>query len=470
MDFKIYNTLTRKKEIFEPLNPNRVTFYVCGPTVYDYIHLGNARIFIVFDVVRRFLESLDYEVTFVQNFTDIEDKMINRAEEMGVTVAELAERFIEAYREDAAALKVKEATYQPRATWHVDKIIEIIEKLMQAGLAYLSDGDVMFDTEKFERYGVLSQQKKEELLAGARVEVDDKKQNPLDFVLWKKEKPGEPSWESPWGRGRPGWHIECSAMSMQYLGETIDIHAGGPDLVFPHHENEIAQSEGCTGKTFVRYWMHSGYLNINAEKMSKSLGNVLTVRELIRQYNPLDLRFFLLSSHYRSPLNFNEEQMENAISGRKRLQNFVENLASAMQGAETGEAGGEEQKIQQELQKEKESFMGAMYDDFNTAGAVSSMFNLAREVNQYMMQSRLHRETLQSVWDFFSSCNGVLEFLNMEKAGEVSLDEEIERAIREREEARKKKDFATADRIRDELKEKGIILEDTPQGVRWKRA
>ena len=470
MDFKIYNTLTRKKEIFEPLNPNRVTFYVCGPTVYDYIHLGNARIFIVFDVVRRFLESLDYEVTFVQNFTDIEDKMINRAEEMGVTVAELAERFIEAYREDAAALKVKEATYQPRATWHVDKIIEIIEKLMQAGLAYLSDGDVMFDTEKFERYGVLSQQKKEELLAGARVEVDDKKQNPLDFVLWKKEKPGEPSWESPWGRGRPGWHIECSAMSMQYLGETIDIHAGGPDLVFPHHENEIAQSEGCTGKTFVRYWMHSGYLNINAEKMSNSLGNVLTVRELIRQYNPLDLRFFLLSSHYRSPLNFNEEQMENAISGRKRLQNFVENLASAMQGAETGEAGGEEQKIQQELQKEKESFMGAMYDDFNTAGAVSSMFNLAREVNQYMMQSRLHRETLQSVWDFFSSCNGVLEFLNMEKAGEVSLDEEIERAIREREEARKKKDFATADRIRDELKEKGIILEDTPQGVRWKRA
>ncbi len=468
MEFKVYNTLTRKKESFKPLQPPRVTFYVCGPTVYDYVHIGNARVFVVFDVVRRYLEHCGYEVVYVQNFTDIEDKMIKRAEETGTTVEELADRFIEEYLNDASALRVREATWHPRATEHMKKIVEIINGLMDAELAYYSEGDVVFNTENFARYGALSQQKIEELQSGARVEVDESKNNPLDFVLWKKEKPGEPSWDSPWGRGRPGWHIECSAMAMQYLGETIDIHAGGPDLIFPHHENEIAQSEGCTGKPFVRYWMHSGYLNINAEKMSKSLGNVLTVRELIQKFNPLDLRFFLLSAHYRNPLNFSEPQMNHAINGRKRLQNFVENLNSALKQARKKEGRGEEEeKLQKLLEREKQHFSEAMHDDFNTAEAMGSLFNLAKEFNNYLNQPEIHYSLLQSVREFLLECNGVLDILEMEE--DDTVEEEIEQAIRQREEARKQKDFATADCIRDELKEKGIILEDTPYGVRWKR-
>jgi len=468
VEFKVYNTLTRKKESFKPLQPPRVTFYVCGPTVYDYVHIGNARVFVVFDVVRRYLEHCGYEVVYVQNFTDIEDKMIKRAEETGTTVEELADRFIEEYLNDASALRVREATWHPRATEHMKKIVEIINGLMDAELAYYSEGDVVFNTENFARYGALSQQKIEELQSGARVEVDESKNNPLDFVLWKKEKPGEPSWDSPWGRGRPGWHIECSAMAMQYLGETIDIHAGGPDLIFPHHENEIAQSEGCTGKPFVRYWMHSGYLNINAEKMSKSLGNVLTVRELIQKFNPLDLRFFLLSAHYRNPLNFSEPQMNHAINGRKRLQNFVENLNSALKQARKKEGRGEEEeKLQKLLEREKQHFSEAMHDDFNTAEAMGSLFNLAKEFNNYLNQPEIHYSLLQSVREFLLECNGVLDILEMEE--DDTVEEEIEQAIRQREEARKQKDFATADRIRDELKEKGIILEDTPYGVRWKR-
>jgi len=471
MQLKVFNTLTREKEVFKPVQKDRVNFYVCGPTVYDYVHLGNARVFIVFDVIRRYLENCGYQVIYVQNFTDIDDKMIKRAEELGLTVDELAQRYMEAYNQDARQLRVKEATYHPRATEHIQEIIKIIETLVEKGVAYQSNGDVIFDTAKACRYGVLSQQNREDLIAGARVEVDEKKRHPLDFVLWKSEKPGEPSWESPWGRGRPGWHIECSAMAMTYLGETIDMHAGGPDLVFPHHENEIAQSEGTTGKTFVRYWLHTGYLNINEEKMSKSLGNVWTVRGLVNQFHPLDIRFFILSSHYRSPLNFDQEQMQNSINGRKRLQNLIEHLQAALPRAKEKEEGESEHRLKEALKQTRENFRASMHDDFNTAEALGELFNLSREVNHYLQQPELHRETLEEVWDYYKSCNDILEVLEIseETPEEEPLEEKIWQAIQERERARKIKDFSTADRIRDELRSQGIILEDTPHGVRWKR-
>ncbi len=471
MELQIYNTLARKREGFVPLEEGKVRFYVCGPTVYDYIHLGNARIFIIFDVFRRYLEKCGYQVIYVQNFTDIEDKMIHRAEELGITVKELAERFIDAYLEDASSLRIKKATYHPRAAEHVQEIIKLIEALLEKGMAYQSGRDVLFSTQNFPDYGKLSQQKKEELVAGARVEVDENKQHPLDFVLWKGEKPGEPAWDSPWGRGRPGWHIECSAMAMCYLGDTVDIHAGGPDLAFPHHENEIAQSEACTGHTFVRYWMHSGYLNINKEKMSKSLGNVLTVRELLKQYQPLDLRFLILSAHYRSPLNFDEEQMQKAISGRRRLQNSLDNLRSAFLRAKDKEQEEAERRLEEELSRAKKDFEAAMKDDFNTAEAFSALFNLSREVNNYLHQPELQRSLLRLAWDFYRECNEVLEILDLPEGSpeEEELDEKVRQAIEERERARQEKNFATADRIRDELKNQGILLEDTPHGVRWKR-
>lgn len=466
MSIKIYNTLTRQKEEFEPINTPEVSFYACGPTVYDYFHIGNARVFIVFDVIRRYLEYRGYKVTYVQNFTDIDDKVIQKANELGILPAEVAEKFIEAYYEDASALRIKNARIHPRATEHINPIIELIQKLYSKDIAYYSEGDILFDTGKFAEYGKLSQQKQEDLMAGARVEVDEKKRNPLDFVLWKAAKPGEPSWESPWGRGRPGWHVECSAMAMCYLGETIDIHAGGPDLVFPHHENEVAQSEAATGRPFVKYWMHAGYLNINEEKMSKSLGNVLNIRELINKYNPLDLRFFMLSSHYRNPLNFSEELLHSVASGRERLQTMFGNLISALDKAEDFPYGTQEKNLEEKLKEAQKDFIEAMDDDFNTAEALGALFSLTREINAYLQNESLNSELLTSVRDYLLEINDVLDIIDPDQ--QTELEDRIKDAIAKREEARRNKDFATADAIRDELKEEGIILEDTPQGVRWR--
>lgn len=466
---QLYNTLTRKKEPLVPVKEGKIGMYACGPTVYDYFHIGNARVFVLFDVLRRYLAYRGFEVTFVQNYTDIDDKMINRAAEMGITVEELADKFIEAYQEDTAALGIKRADHEPCATWHIPDIITIIEKLFERDLAYEVDGDVYFDVQAFPRYGVLSGQNLEELEMGSRVEVDERKKHPMDFVLWKKEKPGEPSWESPWGRGRPGWHIECSAMSMNYLGETLDIHAGGQDLIFPHHENEIAQSEGATGNTFAKHWVHAGYLNINHEKMSKSLGNFLTVRELRKKVNPMVLRFFMLSSHYRNPINFSDEQIEQSQKALERLNTAVYNIEDRLSRVEEGLPDREEEEFLAYFKEARERFVEAMDDDFNTADALSVLFELARRSNAYLNRSEGQKKNvLAPVLEFFQQTHEVLGYL--EERGQAALAEEIEELIQKREEARSRKDWATADGIRDELKARGIILEDTPQGVRWKTA
>lgn len=465
---KLYNTLTGKKEIFEPVNEGSVGIYTCGPTVYDYFHIGNARVFVTFDVLRRYLESRGYDVTFVQNYTDIDDKMIKRAAELGISVEELAQRFIRAYEEDAAALGIELPDYQPLATEHIPQIIAIVEKLVEQGIAYNVDGDVYFHVQSFPDYGKLSHQPLQELAAGARVEVDPRKRHPMDFALWKKEKEGEPSWESPWGRGRPGWHIECSAMAMHYLGETFDIHGGGQDLVFPHHENEVAQSEGATGKPFARFWMHLGYLNINKEKMSKSLGNVLNVRELRKQFDPRAIRFFLLSAHYGNPLNFSPEQLEQAKRALERLDTMLYNIRERLDKPSEGPVDEEEAQLLERLSKAKERFISVMDDDFNTAEGIAVLFELARDVNTYLNRSRGQKaNVLKPILDFYLEVDRILGF-----AGDVedrSLDGEIEALIEKREEARRRKDWAQADGIRDQLKEQGIILEDTPDGVRWRK-
>ncbi len=468
MAVKIYNTLTRSKEELKPGAPPLVTFYVCGPTVYDYIHIGNARVFIVFDVVRRYLEYRGYDVKLIQNYTDIDDKMINRANEQGITVKELADRYIRAYEEDVSALGVRPADVRPKATEHIDQIIELVGRLLENGYAYIAGGDVYFDTASYPQYGQLTRQKQEELMAGARVEPGEKKRNPLDFVLWKQKKEGEPSWESPWGEGRPGWHIECSAMSTYYLDDTLDIHAGGADLIFPHHENEIAQTWGADQRPLARYWMHAGYLNIEEQKMSKSLGNVLTVRSLLREHEPFDLRFLILSAHYRSPLNFSAELVAQNRSGRLRLQEMINNLLSALESA--GDASGErEGALQEALEEAKNRFIEAMDDDFNTADGLGVLFDLARGCNIYLKEAHpYNRELLKEVIDFYRSVNGVFEVVDLSEP--ESLDHEILEKISRREEARAQRDFATADRIRDELLARGIILEDTPHGTRWKRS
>ncbi len=467
MAIKIYNTLTRSKEDFNPGNPPQVTFYVCGPTVYDYIHIGNARVFIIFDVVRRYLQFRDFAVKLVQNYTDIDDKMINRANEQGITVPELAARFIEAYEQDVAALKVRPADVKPRATEHIEQIIKLIEKLLANGYAYVSEGDVYYDTSSYADYGKLSQQKQDELLAGARVEPGEKKHSPLDFALWKQKKEGEPSWESPWGEGRPGWHIECSAMSTHYMNDTLDIHAGGADLIFPHHENEIAQTWGADGRPLARYWMHAGYLNIESQKMSKSLGNVRTVRELAQQHDPLDLRFLILSAHYRSPLNFSADLVAQSGAGRHRLQEMIDNLLAALEGAAAQEGVGEK-KLQADLKEAKERFVNAMDDDFNTADALGVIFDLTRSCNIYLKENHPYNQGLiGEVLQFYHDFNAIFEVLEISEKQE--LDDEISTLIARRDEARAAKDWATSDRIRDELAAKGIVLEDTPHGTRWKK-
>ncbi len=467
---KLYNTLTRKKDPLVPVQEGKVGLYACGPTVYDYFHIGNARVFILFDVLRRYLKYRGFDVTYVQNYTDIDDKMINRAAELGITVKELAERFIEAYEEDAAALGVQQADYHPKATDFIPQIVKIIESLLEKDLAYEVDGDIYFDVGSFPEYGKLSHQNLDELELGARVEIDERKKHPMDFSLWKKEKPGEPSWESPWGRGRPGWHIECSAMSMEYLGDTLDIHAGGQDLIFPHHENEIAQSEGATGKPFARHWVHAGYLNIDQEKMSKSLGNFRTVRELRKNVDPMALRFFMLSAHYRNPVNFSEEQIQQASRALERLNTALYNLQERLGKVEAGGEPDEfEKSLLASLEASRERFQEVMDDDFNTADALAVLFELVREVNTYLNREAGQKaHVLQTILDFFKEINDIFGFMKTDH--ELGLEEEIEDLISQRDEARRAKDWARADEIRDRLRAQGIILEDTPQGVRWKMA
>ncbi len=462
---KIYNTLTRKKEEFIPLEPGKVKMYACGPTVYNYIHIGNARPICVFDTLRRYLEYRGYQVTFVQNFTDIDDKLIKKANEEGITVKEVAQRYIQEYETDAKGLGVRPATIHPRATENVDMILDTIQTLVDKGYAYAKDGDVYFRSKKFHEYGKLSHQPLEELDAGNRIDVTDSKEDPLDFVLWKGAKPGEPAWESPWGMGRPGWHIECTAMIRRYLGDTIDIHCGGQDLIFPHHENEIAQAECCTGKEYVHYWMHNGYINVDNKKMSKSLGNFFTVREVADKYGYEPIKYMMIQAHYRSPINYSYDIVEQCIASLERLYTCRNNLDFALSNALDHPQGEEEAFLSQVAQR-KVQFDQAMDDDLNTADALAAVFELVRDVNTYIQEPH-SKASLEQAAQVFDSLTDVLGILYNRKT--ESLDEEIEALIEQRQQARKARDFKTADAIRDTLKAKGIILEDTPQGVKWRR-
>ncbi|OEH86307.1 cysteine--tRNA ligase [Desulfuribacillus stibiiarsenatis] len=465
MTIKLYNTLSRKKEELKTVEPGKVKMYVCGPTVYNYIHIGNARAFTMFDVVRSYLEYRGYDVTYIQNFTDVDDKLINRAQEEGTTVDEVATKYIDAYYADADAMGVKRADVHPRVTDHIQEIIEFVQGLIEKGFAYVTQGDVYFDTQAYHQYGKLSQQDLDELQSGARVEVDVRKKNPLDFALWKSIKPGEIFWESPWGKGRPGWHIECSAMVKKYLGETIDIHAGGQDLVFPHHENEVAQSEALNGKPFANYWIHNGYINIENKKMSKSLGNVMTVHELRKLHSPEILRFFLLSAHYRSPINFSEELLEQAANGLDRLRTTYQNLSHRLDTSM--DIGIDIESTVKQLEGMKEKFEASMDDDFNTSEALAVVFDIARDANVYLRNETTDERILKLYLEAMESMLKV--FRISVKQADTEMEADIEALIEERQTARKNKDFKRSDEIRDQLLEQGIILEDTPQGVRWKR-
>ncbi|MFT9494262.1 cysteine--tRNA ligase [Anaerosolibacter sp.] len=459
---KLYNTLTRKKEEFVSMVPGEVKMYVCGPTVYNYFHIGNARPFTVFDTMRRYLTYSGYKVTFVQNFTDIDDKIIAKAMEEGTSPSEVSEKYIDEYFKDAMALGVKKADIHPKVTENVPEIITFIQRLIDKGFAYEVHGDVYFDTTRFDDYGKLSKQSLEDLELGARIEVKEVKKNPMDFALWKAQKPGEQSWDSPWGKGRPGWHIECSVMSMRYLGETIDIHAGGQDLIFPHHENEIAQSEACTGHPFARYWVHNGYITINDEKMSKSKGNFFTVRDILKEFDGEVIRFFLLSAQYRNPINFSRTLMEQAQNALERLYNAKNNLSHLLEKVENLEMQEGEKEIFADFEVYKSKFIEAMDDDLNTADAIAAIFELVKEINSHV-KGTASKELIQKSYDLLMELAGVLGLLG--KKDESGVDSEIEQLIEERQKARKEKNFALADQIRDQLKEKGIALKDTPQGV-----
>lgn len=444
---QVYNTLSRTKEPFVPHEPHKVKMYVCGVTVYDYCHLGHARAYIVFDMIRRYLEYRQYQVNYVQNFTDIDDKIIRRAKETNTSYVDVTERFIAEYYTDFDALGIKRADLYPKATEHIGEIIQVIEALLAKGKAYVAHGDVYYDVQTFSDYGKLSGRKLADNEAGARVVVDDLKKNPLDFALWKAAKPGEPSWDSPWGKGRPGWHIECSAMSMKHLGETFDIHGGGQDLVFPHHENEIAQSEGATGKPYVKYWLHNGFVNIDNEKMSKSLGNFFTIRDILKKYDPEVLRFFVLTTHYRSPINFSEEQLIEAKKGLDKLYFAVhENINIEITDLI-------------DMSTFEKSFVEYMDDDFNSAGAIGTLFNLATMTNQ--MKSSQGAKLLKKL-------GGVLGLLQKEKQS-IDISEDILKLDEARQAARKNKDFATADKLRAEITAKGYMVKDTPQGTTWSK-
>ncbi len=461
---RIFNTLTRTKEELKTIEPGVLKVYACGPTVYNFIHIGNARPLCVFDVLRRYMEYRGYDVRFVQNFTDIDDKIIRRANEEGLTYKEVSEKYIEEFWKDAKGMNVRKATVHPKATENIDEIIEIISTLIEKGFAYAVDGDVYFSPKKFDEYGKLSHQPLEELEAGARINVEEIKREPMDFALWKGAKPGEPYWESPWGHGRPGWHIECSAMVRRYLGTTIDIHCGGQDLIFPHHENEIAQSECCNGASFANYWMHNGYINVDNVKMSKSLGNFFTVRDVAEKYGYEPVRYFLISSHYRSPINYNVDIIEQCKASLERLYNCRENLDFAIENAVDGELDNEfNDKVHGRIQQ----FITAMDDDMNTADAIAAVFELVRDINT-VIAAGASKATLELASKAFDELTDVLGLVyNRNKA---SLDEEVEELIAQRAQARKEKNWAKADEIRDKIKAMGIVLEDTPQGVKWHKA
>lgn len=467
---KLYNTLTKRKEEFVPLEPGKVKMYVCGPTVYNFIHIGNARPMIVFDTVRRYFEYKGYDVNYVSNFTDVDDKIINKAIEEGVSAQEISERYIKECKKDMEGMNVKPATTHPLATQEICGMVEMIKTLIDKGYAYEKNGTVYFRTRQFKEYGKLSHKNLDDLRSGERsllVTGEDEKEDPLDFVLWKPKKEGEPAWESPWSDGRPGWHIECSVMSRKYLGEQIDIHAGGEDLIFPHHENEIAQSEAANGKEFAHYWLHNAFLNIDNRKMSKSLGNFRTVREISEQYDLQVLRFFMLSAHYRSPLNFSAQLMESSKSGLERIVNAAENLKFWLKNGKAEAQTEEEAKSFAQTDAFVEAFEKAMDDDFNTADALAAVFELVKFINTSADENS-SREYLQNLLDRLRTLTDVLGLI-VDKEEEL-LDEEIEKLIEERQAARKVKDFRRADEIRDELAAKGIILEDTREGVKWKKA
>ena len=462
---KIYNSLTRKKEEFIPITPGEVKMYVCGPTVYNYFHIGNGRTFIIFDTIRRYFEYRGYKVDYVQNFTDIDDKMIKKALEDGTTVKDVGDKYINENYKDADGLNIKRATVNPRATEYVEDMIKFISGLIEKGYAYEVEGDVYFRTKKFETYGKLLGQNLDDLQAGARINVDERKEDSMDFALWKSQKPGEPAWESPWGMGRPGWHIECSCMAKKILGDTIDIHAGGMDLLFPHHDNEIAQSEALTGKTFAHYWIHGAFLNINNQKMSKSLNNFFTAREILKDFNSDVVRFLMLSGHYRIQINFSTELLESAKSSVDRLYNAIGNLENLIDEVSKETMDDKERQYLESLDVHRQKFIEKMDDDFNTADAITAIFDLIRDINLNV-----------SIESSKELCEGALSLIRelgeplgiLQGSTKASLEDEIEELIRKRQEARKNRDFALADKIRDDLKARNIVLEDTPQGVRWK--
>lgn len=460
---KIFNTMTRRKEEFVPLDKNEVKIYACGPTVYNYIHIGNARPLCVFDVLRRYLEYRGYNVRFVQNFTDVDDKIIKRANEEGLSFEEVSKKYIKEFWTDAHGLNFKDATVHPKATENIDEIINIIKTLEEKGYAYAVDGDVYYRTLKFEDYGKLSHQPIEDLQSGARIAIGEKKENPLDFALWKAAKEGEPYWDSPWGKGRPGWHIECSAMNKRYLGDSIDIHCGGKDLVFPHHENEIAQSEAANDAPFAKYWMHNGYINVDNVKMSKSLGNFKTVREIANVYGYEVIRYFLISSHYRSPINYSIDIIEQCQSALDRLYTCRESLDFAIKNAKSDI--DDDEKILKLIASAKDEFIKAMDDDLNTADGIAAVFNLVSTINTEIINKEVSLNVCKKAAEMFDELTGVLGLLYNRKSNDI--DDDIEKLIEQRQTARANKDWATADKIRDELKAKGIILKDTPQGVTW---
>ena len=466
---QLYNTLTNQKEKFEPLNPGKVTMYVCGPTVYNYIHIGNARSAVAFDTIRRYLEYRGFEVNYVSNFTDVDDKIIKASQEMNLSVKEITEKFINAFYEDTSALNVKKATLNPRVMDNMDDIIKFIEVLVQKGYAYESAGDVYYKTRKFKDYGKLSGQLIDDLEQGASSRVDDidqdKKQDPLDFALWKKVKQGEISWNSPWGQGRPGWHIECSVMSTKYLGDTIDIHAGGQDLEFPHHENEIAQSEAKTGKKFARYWLHNGFVTIGEEdqKMSKSLGNFVTVHDLLKKVNPQVIRFFMSTTQYRRPIRYSSANLNEAKVNLNKLQTAYENLSYRLKDS----VEGNDKEVEANFANLEKDFVKVMDDDFNVQNGISVVYEMAKQLNVYSEKEKVYTDTINNLINIYKK---VVEIFGISFSEEKELlDDTIEQLIQERNEARKNKNFKRSDEIRDLLKEQGIILEDTAQGTRWKR-
>ena len=463
---RVYNTLTKQKEEFIPIVQGEVKMYVCGPTVYNFFHIGNGRTFIVFDTIRRYLEYRGYKVTFIQNFTDIDDKMINKANEEGITVKELGDKYIKEYYQDADALNIERASMNPRATEYINDIINFVEKLIELGFAYEVDGDVYYSTKKFNSYGKLAGQNLEDLQAGARISVDERKKDPMDFAIWKSQKPGEPAWESPWGLGRPGWHIECSCMAKKLLGDTIDIHAGGMDLKFPHHENEIAQSEALTGKPFANYWLHSAFVNVDNKKMSKSLNNFFTAREILEEYDSDAVRFLMLSGHYRIQINFTKELLDSAKSSIERLYNCINNLENLKDEVNKKSMDEKEQDYLKSLCKYRGKFIEKMDDDFNTADAISVLFDLTKDINN-TIDINSSAELCEKAEAFIRELGNPLGIL--QNRMKKDLEAEIQELINKRQQARKDKNFALSDKIRDDLKSRNIVLEDTPQGVRWKK-